>query len=110
MGIQIEFNPDLALREYGEREAPECVPGTLRVGRTYSFLKRGQRNYWFGGEIPLVITKGDQKLSRPIAAIRILEATHFLVGEEVYTRGKYFVNAVFDQSDPKINFEAFQRR
>ena len=50
MGINIEFNPDLALRNIeefkkGGRKEKECVPEQLEVGKTYPFLKKGQRNY-----------------------------------------------------------------
>jgi len=50
MGIQVEFNPDLALRniaEYksGKRKIEECVPNPLKKGKVYNFLKKGQRNY-----------------------------------------------------------------
>jgi hypothetical protein len=43
MGIQIEFNPDLALRnidEYknGRRKIEECVPKNLVKGQIYEFL------------------------------------------------------------------------
>ena len=68
MGINIEFNPDLALRNYsefkkGKRNSEECIPEDLQVGKVYSFLKQGQRNYWLEGEIPLLETKGNQQLS-----------------------------------------------
>ena len=67
MGIKIEFNPDLALRDFsefrrGKREKEECIPENLEEGRIYPFLKEGQRNYWLFGEIPLVETKGNEKL------------------------------------------------
>lgn len=95
MGIQVEFNPDLALRNSNEfrskkRMLQECIPRNLEEGQTYDFLKRGQRNYWFGGELPLLETDG-KRLSLPIASIVILEATHFKLNEEVYTKGKYKV-------------------
>lgn len=119
MGIQAEFNPDLALREYaeyekGNRSLEECIPKDLEEGQTYDFLKKGQRLYWFSndpfwhnGEMPLMITQGNQKLSRPIASIKLLEATHFLKDDEVYTKGKYKVLKVF--KDEKIYFEAYKR-
>ena len=74
MGIQVEFNPDLALRNIsefknGNRKEEECIPENLEAGKIYSFLKEGQRNYWFFGENPLVETKGNQELSRPKASI-----------------------------------------
>ena len=83
MGIQIEFNPDLALRdisEYkkGRRKKAECIPAKIQAGRVYNFIKKGQRIFWFNndkfwsyGQIPLYETKGNQKLSRPIASIKI---------------------------------------
>ncbi|MBT4135514.1 hypothetical protein HOD75_03470 [archaeon] len=118
MGIQIEFNPDLALREYGtpDREESECLPKTLIKGETYNFLKKGQRifwltdnEYWNKGEMPLVITKGNQILSKPIASIKIIEVTHFLFEREPYTKGKYKVIEVFDPYDKEIKFESYKR-
>ncbi|HLC32086.1 MAG TPA: hypothetical protein VJK51_05450 [Candidatus Nanoarchaeia archaeon] len=112
MGIQIEFNPDLALRAYNTegREADECLPQKLEKSHIYPFLKEGQRVYWFGGEILLVETTGNQQLSRPLAAIRIPEATHFTNHTEVYTKGKYVVTEVYDTTDPKIHFEGWTKR
>jgi len=121
MGIQVEFNPDLALRDYsefekGNRKEEECVPKNLEKDKIYNFLKKGQRLYWLsddpfwsGGELPLCKTEGNAKLSRPIASIKILEVTHFLKDGEPYTKGKYKVIDVFDPKDPKINFEALKR-
>ena len=118
MGIQVEFNPDLALRKFGTegREKDECIPEELEKGTIYSFLKKGQRNYyisdnpvWDFGEIPLMITEGGEKLSRPIASIKIIEITHFLKNGEVWTKGKFKVIEVFDINNSKINFEAFRR-
>jgi hypothetical protein len=118
MGIQIEFNPGLALRKFGTegRAKEECVPERLKKGIVYDFLKKGQRNYyisdnplWDFGEIPLMLTEGGEKLSRPVASVKILEATHFLKNGEVWTRGKFKVIEVFDVNDSKINFEAFRR-
>ncbi|MFA4817545.1 MAG: hypothetical protein WC608_02330 [Parcubacteria group bacterium] len=120
MGIQVEFNPDLALRDIsefktGKRKIEECVPESLEEGKIYDFFKKGQRLYylsdselWGKGQIPLMRTSGDEKLSRPLASIKILEATHFLENGEVYTSGKYKVIKVFDESDPKIHFESFK--
>lgn len=119
MGIKVEFNPDLALRnfseyEFGKRKIEECVPKDFKEGKIYDFLKRGQRNYWLSddefwgkGQIPLMITSGNEKLSRPIASIKIMEATHFLDKGEVWTRGKYKVIEVF--KDDKIHFEALKK-
>ncbi len=43
MGIQVEFNPDLALRRVGtkNRQPKECLPEILEAGRRYPFLKEG---------------------------------------------------------------------
>jgi hypothetical protein len=118
MGIKVEFNPDLALRDIsgfksGKRKIEECVPDPLEEGKVYDFLKKGQRLYylsdsefWGKGQIPLMKTSGDEKLSRPLASVKILEATHFLENGEIYTKGKYEVIKIFDENDPKINFEA----
>jgi hypothetical protein len=109
MGIAVEFNPDLALRNHSDasRKPEERIPADLKAGKVYPFLKAGQRNYWLHGEIPLLETKGGEQLSRPKASIVILEATHFLEGDEVWTRGKYRVVEVFN--DDKIHFESFDR-
>ena len=112
MGIQVEFNPDLALRDIsefkkGNRKEEECIPENLEAGKIYAFLKKDQRNYWFFGEIPLLETKGNGELSRPKASIQILEATHLLIDNEIYTKGKYKVIEVF--KDDKIYFEGFMR-
>ncbi len=115
MGIQVEFNPDLALRdiaEYlgGRRSLEECIPTDLQEGRVYPFLKSGQRNYWLLGEIPLCSTNGRGNLSRPLAAILITEVTHTVKDGEVYTSGNYLVKKVFDEKDETIHFEGFQYR
>ena len=108
MGIQVEFNPDLALRDIeefkkGNRKIEECVPESFEIGKTYPFLKRGQRNYWLHGEIPLLRTKGEGKLSLPIASIVILEAKHVLHDDEVWTSGQYRVVEVFNDDIPRFN-------
>lgn len=118
MSIHVEFCPDLALRKFGtlEKKADECLPEKLYAGCVYNFLKKGQRNYWLSddkswsyGEMPLCETAGDEKLSRPIASIKMLEVTHFLQEGEVWTKGRYKVVETFDINDPKINFEACRR-
>ena len=114
MGIEIEFNPDICLRDYslfkeGKREEAECLPENIEAGKVYSFLKKGQRMFWFYGELALLETKGNQKLSRPLASIKILEATHFLKDEKVWTKGKYEVVEVFDKNSPEIQFEWMER-
>lgn len=112
MGIQIEFNPDLALRnisEYknGDREEEECIPENLEKGKSYTFLKRGQRNYWLNGELPLLETKGDEVLSRPLASINIEKVEHFKKEGEIWTKGEYKIAEVFN--DDNIHFESYKR-
>jgi len=121
MGIKVEFNPDLALRnisEYklGNRKIEECVPENLEKDRVYDFLKSDQRFFWFSnspawgnGQMPLCETDGKENLSRPLASIKMLEATHFLENGKVWTKGKYKVINVFDVNDDKINFETYKR-
>lgn len=112
MGIKVEFNPDLSLRNIsefknGSRQLEECIPENLEAGKIYDFFKKDLRNYWLDGEIPLVETQGDQKLSRPLASVIILEATHFKKGDSLYTKGKYKVVDIFH--DDKIHFENLNR-
>jgi hypothetical protein len=121
MGIQVEFNPDLALRDIsefkaGKRKIEECVPENPEKGNVYEFLKKGQRLYyisdnpiWNCGEIPMMKTKGNEQLSRPIASVKILESTHFLEGGECWTKGRYKVIDVFDEDKDQIHFEATKR-
>src|SRR3989304_7756743 len=112
MGIIVEFNPDLALRDWSEfqkkrRKKQECIPQKLQTGKIYDFLKKGHRNYWLMGECPLVKIKGQGNLSRPIASIIILEATHLLIKNEPYAKGKYKVIEIFD--DDQIHFDGFTK-
>lgn len=112
MGIKVEFNPDLALRDIsefkkGNRKIEECIPENLEVGKIYNFLKKDQRNYWLMGEIPLIETKGNEILSRPKASIIILEVVHFIENGAIYSKGKYKVMEVF--KDNKIYFEGMDR-
>ena len=112
MGIVAEYNPDLALRNisefhWGKRKETECIPQPLEVGKVYKFLKKGQRIYWFHGEVPLVETQGNQVLSLPKASIVILKATHFLKNKEVWTMGEFKVVEVFN--DKKVHFDGFTK-
>lgn len=111
MDILVEFNPDLALHRYNSegRMPEECLPKKIEVGGIYEFLKKGQRNYWLEGAIPLCATSGNGNLSRPIAAISILEATHMkLEDHEIWTLGFYGVHAIFDIKDLTIHFEGME--
>jgi len=112
MGIKVEFNPDLALRNIsefknGNRKTEECIPENIELNRTYAFLKEGQRNYYIEGEIPLLETKGNQNLSLPMASILILEAVHFLENNKTYTKGFYKVVEIFNND--KIHFNGFKK-
>ncbi|MBI5331972.1 MAG: hypothetical protein HZB65_00195 [Candidatus Aenigmarchaeota archaeon] len=45
MGIECEYNPDLALRNFsevenGNREEAECLPNKIEAGKCYEFLKK----------------------------------------------------------------------
>ncbi|MBW2997918.1 hypothetical protein KY321_00125 [Candidatus Woesearchaeota archaeon] len=114
MGIVVEFNPDLALRDYsefenGNRSLEECLPEEMVEGEVYSFLKKGHRNYFFEYGIPLMETKGNGELSKPrIAEIQMIESTHFLKEGEPYTKGLYKVLEIFTNPD-KIYFEGLER-
>lgn len=108
MGIRVEYNPDLALRNMSEfdngiRKEEECIPEPLEKGKIYDFLKKEQRLFWLLGEIPLLETKGNQELSLPLASIVILEAAHILINREVWTKGRYKVVEVFKDKDPHFN-------
>ncbi len=121
MGIKVEFNPDLALRNIsefnnGKRKKEECIPENLEKDKIYDFLKSGQRFFWFSdaknwgnGQIPLCETDGKENLSRPIASIKMIEATHFLNNKKIWTKGKYKVIDIFDIKGKKIHFEACKR-
>ncbi len=111
MGVKVEFNAELALRRHGKkgRGPEECLPRRLDVDAEYNFLKKGQRNYWFGGDIPLYITSGREKVSSPIASIRIIEATHCRKGEEIWTRGVYRIVEVYAPGDKEIRFKGLRK-
>lgn len=110
MGIKVEFNPELALRNIseftnGNRKTEECIPENLEEGKVYPFLKSDQRLYWLHGQIPLIETKGGEVLSRPKAVVVITETTHFVVNGQIYTKGFYRVDMVIN--DDAIHFEGF---
>jgi hypothetical protein len=125
MGIQAEYCPELVLaniKEFkeGRREKDECIPPDLWSGQIHNFLKDGQRHYWLDGHCPLIErleedkSKLDKKstavswgYSKPRASIQIIEVTHFLKGDKVWSRGKYKVIEIF--TDDKIYFEGFWR-
>jgi hypothetical protein len=111
MGIAVEFNPELALRsqtayESGARCETECLPVQLQEGQEYRFAKRGQRNFYLQGAVPLRETADNEAVSRPLASITIVEATHVLRDGEPWTIGRYRVDAVFTDDGP--HFEGFE--
>jgi hypothetical protein len=97
MGIAVEFNPDLALRDIsefkaGRRKMEECIPEVLEVGKIYDFFKKEQRIYYLLGEVSLIeTTTAGGSFSKDRASVNILEVTHFLENGQVCTRGKYEV-------------------
>jgi hypothetical protein len=108
MGIVVEFNPDLALRNKSaiikeNRKPEECIPSPLVKAKIYKFLKNGQRFYWLQDELPLVETEGDGKLSPPIASVIILEVTHLKKDGVVMTIGKYKVIKVLSKGEIYFN-------
>ena len=115
MGIQVEFNPDLALRAFGtlNRLEAECLPENIKVGEVYQFLKKGQRNYWLEGEIPLLETTGNGNLSNPLASIKLLIYSHIIYNNPprlekgIYTFGHYQVVEVFN--DSQVHFNGFKK-
>ncbi|MFA7707757.1 MAG: hypothetical protein WCX73_02300 [Candidatus Pacearchaeota archaeon] len=111
MGIQVEFNPDLALRKFGTkgRLEDECLPRELTPLHIHNFLKEGQRNYYLQGEIPLVETQGNQQLSRPLASIEIIEYTNFLKDNKPYTKGRFMIHEVYNINDKTIHFEGMNK-
>lgn len=112
MGIKVEFNPDLCLRdisEYknGNRKIEECIPENLVEGNEYEFMKSGQRLYWLEGELPLRETKGNERLSKPKASIVFTEVSHHFKNGQLFTRGKYKVVKILD--DNKIYFDGLEK-
>lgn len=108
MGIAVEFNPDLALRNIsefknGNRKIEECIPYPIEAGKVYDFFKKEQRIYYLLGEVPLLETKGGGVLSKPKASIIILEATHFKEGGKIYTKGKYKVIKIIPDGEIYFN-------
>lgn len=102
--MKVEYNPDLALRNISEfkkgaKKEEECIPEDIVAGESYPFLKSGQRNFWLYGEVPLVETTGSEIVSSPKASVLILEVTHYMENNEIYTKGKYKVLKVCGGKD-----------
>ncbi len=112
MGIQVEFNPELALFNFSEfrqkqRLLEECIPEKILEGKVYNFLKDGLRNYYLFGEVPLIETNRNHIHSPPMASVIILSVTHFLKNGTPFTKGEYKVVEVFN--DNKIHFNGLER-
>ena len=93
----------------GNRKIEECIPEPLEQGEIYNFLKKDQRNYYLAGEIPLLETEGNSILLKPIASIIILEATHFIDGGGIFTKGKYKVVKIIAKDEIYFNGFNFAR-
>jgi len=106
MSITAEFCPEICLREFQtpNREPEECIPENLEANKVYDFLKKDQRNYWMYNDIALTETKGNGIVSGPKASVVLLEATHFVKDNKVFTSGKYQVMEVYN--DDAIHFES----
>jgi hypothetical protein len=96
MGIKVEFNPDLALRNIeefknGKRKKEECIPENIEKGKEYEFLKKGQRNYCLTCFSHLCETKGNEKISGSLAEVMITKYTNFINGEGIFTKGIFKV-------------------
>lgn len=103
MKTQLNFNPDLALKEHRSKEhknpksLEECIPKKLKINRIYTFLAEGQQNYWLKGKVCLVAIDGNENLSKPLAKVTILEYKHFTdTDEKIKTKGVYTVNEIFN--------------
>ena len=114
MGILVEYNPDLALRDIShfhewKRKIEECIPEKLEIWKTYNFLQLWQRNYYLcdNEPVPLIKTEWNTILSRPFASIKILEATHFNLNWEIWTKWIYKIIEIYDINDSTIHFEWF---
>lgn len=115
MGITTETHFELALYPYGvkERRPDECLPERLECKKEYSFLHREQGIYFLMLEVPLITRNNGGGLSRPIASVKIREATHFVSDEinsrEIWTRGIYEIIEVYDPVNKEIHFEGMQK-
>lgn len=104
MGIQVEYNDVLALREWGdeERAEVETIPPDLKEGDTYDYRKNGYRILPLMKAIPLVQTKGGQKFEKVVALVCIQNITVEAdpMGDRIFTFGQYRVIKILDQELP----------
>jgi hypothetical protein len=108
MGIVVEFNPDLTLRNKPAikkycRKLEECIPSPLIAGKIYEFLKKEQRFYWLHNELPFLETQGKGELSSSMASITHLELIHFKISGDVMTKGKNKVIKVLSEGEIYFN-------
>lgn len=115
MGISLEVHFELALYPYKimpHRAQEECLPKKIEIGKTYTFIHREQGIYLLMQEIPLLSRNG-KELSRPFAAVRIHEVTHFLPNNsnprEVWTRGNHEVTEIYYPDDAEVHFEGMRK-
>ena len=98
MGIKVEYNDVLALRESDnsnlELRETQCLSRLLHHGSTHDYLKLGYRVFPLRKTIPLVVTKGDQIFTRVPALISIwsinVDSDPF-DKTDIHTFGKYTV-------------------
>ncbi|MEI6731525.1 MAG: hypothetical protein WCK90_02475 [archaeon] len=100
MSLETHYCKLLALRSYKSpsRTPDECLPETLESGSIYTFLKSGQRIFDLNNPIPLHETQGDEMLSKPIALVNIIKATHHKTGDTIWTSGKYVISEVIPEN------------
>lgn len=94
MGVPVEFNAVLALRDAAEsineqRHVDEYLPDHPKVGQEYGFRKCGQRIYQLGVPLSLLTTAGDNKTMQKVGTAVIIEARHIMEEDHVLTIGRY---------------------
>jgi hypothetical protein len=112
MGLEIEFNTLLVLRNMSEfhegtRKKEECIPSDLEKEVSYSFLKSGQRIYPLMKEMALLETRNGN-LSDPVAKIILTEINHMVYEEKLYTRGTYQVVNIIDDLSRRSWWNCFK--
>lgn len=104
MGIKVEYNDVLALREWGdpERAEVETIPLELKEGETYDYQKNDYRIFPLKKPIPLVQTKGGQNFEKVVALVSIQNITVEAdpMGDRIITFGQYRVVRILNQDLP----------
>ncbi len=109
MGLQVEFNSELALRA-PEAQTPsehERIPKELIRSTRHQFVKSGHRVFPLGKSIDLLVTDGTTR-SKPIGRVRIVEysvtsdRTYLSAigrkSDKVVTRGLYVIEEVYHEA------------